>query len=124
MTPGISSSFTIAMGSDKGWDKFSGISIDPLVNGLMADRQFRVQFFKASGNKLRGPSVLDPTPDIFADFIIFKPLVRSGGNGPVNGALLGLVGQVIACVDWRGIAFEFSRDSSWTALERFSDISD
>ena len=124
MTSGISSSLTVAVGANKRCDKFPGISVDPLVNGLMTDRQFRVQFFKASSNKFRGPTVFDPTPNIFTNFIILEPLVRSGSNGSVNGAFLSLMGQIIAPVNWRGIALEFSRDSGWISVERFSDISD
>ena len=74
----------------------------------MADRKFWMQFLKAAGNELRRPAVFDSAPDISANFLILEPLVCSAGNSPTDGPFMRFVGQIIARVNRRGIAFELS----------------
>ena len=68
--------------------------------------------------------MFDPAFNIFADFVILEPIVCSAGNGPIDCPFMRFVGQVIACVDRRGIAFKFARDGSRTALENLRDFPD
>ena len=68
--------------------------------------------------------MLDPALNIFADLVILKPLVCPASNGSVNRSFMGLVCQVIACVNRRGITLKFARDCGRTSLESFRDLPD
>jgi hypothetical protein len=106
MLSGVASVFAFAMGSDEGQNKMRGILVNPLIDGLMANRESRVVDGQSSGDKFRRPSQGEAFFGILADKVVFKPLSLMGfALAPIR-TTLSFVREVIAGINRRGVSFK------------------
>ena len=98
--------FTFAMGSDQGQNKMSGILVNPLIDGFMANRASRVVDSQSSGDKFRRPSQGEAFFDILADKVVLKPLSLMGFALAPIGSALSFVREVIAGINRRSVSFK------------------
>ncbi len=91
-------------------NQVAGLGIHPLIDGLVADGLGWPQPVKPPGNQFRRPAPAQLPPHIVADPGIAQaePTDRCLPARLRSG--LGLVGQVVAGVDGRGVALEFPRE--------------
>jgi hypothetical protein len=88
MLSGVTSVFSFTMSSDQGQNKMGGILIDPLIDGLMANREPRVVKGESSGDKFRRPSQGEVFLDVLKDKVVFKPLSLMGlAFAPIRSTL-------------------------------------
>lgn len=107
MLSGVASVFALAMGSDQGQDKMSGTLVNPLIDGLMANREPGVVDGQSSGDKFRRPSQEKAFFDVLTDKVVFKPLSPMGfAVAPIRSAL-SFVREIIAGIDRRDVSFKF-----------------
>ena len=106
MFSGVTSVFAFAMGSDQGQNKVSGILVNPLIDGLIANREPRVVDGQSSGDKFRRPSQKEAFFDISADKVVFKPLSLMGFALALIRSILSFVGEVISGVDRSSVPFK------------------
>jgi len=103
---GVTSVFAFAMGSDQGQNKISGILVNPLIDGLMANREPGVVDGQSSGDKFRRPSQGKAFFDILADKVVFKPLSLMGfALAPIR-SILSFVREVIPGINRRNVSFK------------------
>ena len=106
MLSGVTSVFAFTMGSDQGQNKMGGILVNPLIDGLMANREPRVVDGESSGDKFRRPSPGEAFFDILTDKVVFKPLFLMGfALTPLRSAL-SFVREVISGINRRGVSFK------------------
>lgn len=106
MLSGIASVFTLAMGSDEGQNKMRGILVNPLIDGLMANREPRVVEGESSCDKFRRPSPGEAFLDILTDKVVFKPLSLMGFALTPFRSSLSFVREVIPGINRRGVSFK------------------
>jgi hypothetical protein len=106
MLSGVASVFAFTMGSHQGQNKISGILVDPLIDGLMANRSSRVVDGESSGDKFWRPSQAEAFFDISADKVVFKPLSLMGFSLAPLRSILSFVREVISGINRRGVSFK------------------
>lgn len=89
-------------------DQFSGLGIDPLVDGFRADGRGDFLLLPASGDLFGRPAFLKLFPDILAQGIVFQSGPNTGFPPPEFSPLLSPVRKIIPGFNRRGIAFEFA----------------
>jgi hypothetical protein len=107
MFPGVSSVFAFAMGSHERQDEMRGLLVDPLIDGLMANGEFKMFGGQSSGDKFWRPSPLKTLFGILTNEVVFEPSSSMGFVVTVICSLLSFVRQVIAGVHRRGISLKF-----------------
>jgi len=106
MLSGVTSVFAFTMGSDQGQNKMGGILVNPLIDGLMANRELWVVNGESSRDKFRRPSPGEAFFDILTDKVVFKPLFLMGfALTPLRSAL-SFVREVISGINRRGVSFK------------------
>jgi hypothetical protein len=70
MFPGVASVFAFAMGSHQGQDEMRGLLVDPLIDGLMANGEFKMFGGQSSGDKFWRPSPLKTLFGILTNEIV------------------------------------------------------
>jgi hypothetical protein len=106
MFSGVASVFAFAMGSDQGQNKVSGILVNPLINGLMANRESRVVDGQSSGDKFRRPSQEEAFFHVLADKVVLKPLSLMGfALAPIR-SILSFVREVIPGINRSSVSFK------------------
>jgi hypothetical protein len=106
MLSGVAFVFALAMGSDQRQNKMSGILVNPLIDGLMANREPRVVDGQSSGDKFRRPSQEEAFFDVLADKVVFKPLSLMGFAVAPIRSILSFVGEVIPGINRRSVSFK------------------
>ena len=117
MLSGVASVFAFAMGSDQGQNKMSGILVNPLIDGLMANRAPRVVDGQSSGDKFRRPSQANAFFDILPNGVTFESWSPMGFVVTFIRSFLCFVRQVIAGINWRGISLKLPGKGAGTSLE-------
>ena len=84
------------------------LSVDPLVDRLMADGGAGSAHWEASGDEFRRPANAEAIFNIAADDRVFEPQVGPGAAVTLLRPLVRLVDEVVASMHWRGVAPQFS----------------
>jgi hypothetical protein len=106
MFPGVPSVFALAMGSHEEQNKRGGIQVDPLINGLMADRSSRVFNGQSAGDKFWRPSQAKAFFDIVSDKVALESLPPMGFTSAFIRSFLSFVSQVISGINRRDISLK------------------
>ncbi len=98
-----------AVRSDKCGDPSALMTIDPLINGLVACEEFKMPGFKPTRDDLRRPALLEFSTHQCPDFWIFKP-----GMGPRESiagfaTFLRPVRKIVTLIDLGSVAVKLSR---------------
>ena len=104
---GVATVCAAAMGAYQTRDELSRLGIDPLVDRLVADGLVRMPPLPAARNELRRPPAPEPLGHVPAQTRVLETPTLMGQAVAGLGPVLGLVRQVVARVDRRGIAPEF-----------------
>jgi len=116
MFPRVPSVFAFAMGSHQGQNKMGRLLVNPLINGLMADRAPRVFEGQSSGDKLWGPSEAKTFFDIPSDKFVLKSLALMRFAVASVGSFLSFVSQVVAGINGRGVSPKLPEESAGRSL--------
>jgi len=106
MFPGVTSVFTLAMGSHQGQNEMGDLLVDPLIDRLMANGGPRVFNGQSSGDKFWRPSQANAFFDISPNGVIFESWSPMGFPVTFIRSLLCFVRQVIAGINRRGISLK------------------
>jgi hypothetical protein len=117
MFPGVPTVFALSMGSHQGQDERGGFLVNPLINGLRANGEFRVFDGQSSGDKFWGPSQSKAFFDIAPNNVGFKSWSPMGFAVTFIRSFLCFVGQVIAGINRRSIALELPGEGAGTPFE-------
>lgn len=108
MPAGVPPMLARAVGTYQERNEMSRLSIDPLVDRLMADGPIGMSPLKPAGDKLRGPTAADTVLDIAAESTVFKTWVSAAVLRSFVRALLGFVSEVIPSIHGRDVSPELS----------------
>src|SRR5512135_735903 len=116
MSPGVASVFSSAMGSEQEGDQRASVLVNPLINRLMANAKLRMLPAEPSGDQLWRPTPGKLRGYIASNELALEPFSPMGLTVALIGALLGLVRQVIARMNGRGISFQLPAKAARAAL--------
>lgn len=114
---------TFAMGSNEESDKMPCLLIDPLINRFVADRIARISQLKSAGDKFGRPSGKKLVLDEPSNGVILESCSPMREAVSVIRPCLSFVGQVIPCVDRRGITLELSGEGAGISTENLGNLS-
>jgi hypothetical protein len=106
MFPGVPSVFALAMGSHQGQNEMGSLLVNPLIDSLMANGEFRVFDGQSSGDKFWGPSPANAFFDILPKRVGFESWSPMGFAVTFIRSFLSFVRQVIAGINRRGISLK------------------
>ena len=98
--------FALAMGSHQGQNEMGSLLVNPLIDSLMANGEFRVFDGQSSGDKFWGPSQANAFFDILPKRVGFESWSPMGFAVTFIRSFLSFVRQVIAGINRRGISLK------------------
>ena len=116
MFPGVASVFASAMASEQEGNQGDSVLVNPLINRLMANAKLRMLPAESSGDQLWRPAQGKVCRHIASNALGLEPFSPMGLPVALIGTLLGLVRQVVACVDGRGVSFQLPAKGARAAL--------
>lgn len=93
-----------SMGAGKAENKIATIGVDPLVDRFVAD-WFMPEHLPSSSNAFRRPFTFKLSRNKSTQLWVWKPRPFMSESLSGVSSLLRLPGEVVAGVNWRGIAF-------------------
>ena len=108
--------FTSIIGSHQKGDQMRCITVNPLINGLMADAVLGIFETQPASDQLWRPAQANVFFHIASDKVVFEPLSPMRLVLARISSLLGFVGKVIASVNWRCITLELPAKGAGTSF--------
>ena len=118
----IAAGLTPTVRPDQTRYEIPGLGIDPLVDGLMADGRVGASAGTPTRNEFRRPARAEPVGHVLPQAWALEAPTLMRHVVAYLGPLLGLVRQVVARVDRRGIAPELSRQRAGRSSQHRGDL--